>query len=236
MFVGRFLDLLWARHCEVCGTLVGEMSRYLCWDCLAALPVIRLPFCTCCGDPVEGAITQGYLCSACVDRPPAFDAARSAVRFRGAIKDVLHRFKYASTTHVSRDLASLLAACVAAQYGRVIFDAVTYVPLHPTKQRARTYNQARLLAGDLAGLLHKPLADRCLVRVRDTATQTRLTARERAENVCGAFAVRHPSWTYGRRLLLVDDVMTTGSTLREVARVLKEAGAATVHVVTVARG
>jgi ComF family protein len=236
MFLRHALDLLWPRVCEVCGGGVVGLSRYLCWDCLAALPLIQAPFCARCGDPVEGAITRDFICSACVDRPPAFAQARSAVRFRGPVKDVLHRFKYSAATHVSRDLATLLHACVRTHFGRESIDAVTYVPLHPVKERARTYNQARLLAGDLARLMCVPMADGCLARERHTATQTRLSAKERARNVRGAFTARNEGWILGRYFLLVDDVMTTGATVAECSRVLKEAGAAGVRVVTVARG
>ncbi len=236
MFLRHALDLLWPRVCEGCGGSVSGLSRYLCWDCMASLPLIEAPFCARCGDPVEGAISQSFICSACVDREPAFEQARSAVRFRGGVKDVLHRFKYSAATHVSRDLATLLHACVRTHFGRECLDAVTYVPLHAAKQRARTYNQARLLAGDLAKLMRVPLADGCLDRERHTATQTRLSARERVQNVRGAFVSRNGSWIHGRRFLLVDDVMTTGATVAECSRVLKEAGAAGVWVVTVARG
>jgi ComF family protein len=230
------LDLVWPRTCEGCGAPAGDAARYFCWDCLAALPLIEPPFCSACGDPVQGAITRDFVCSTCVDRPPAFERARSAARFRGPLKEALHRFKYSGATHLSRDLAVLLHACVQAQYGREPFDAVTCVPLHPVKQRARTYNQAHLLAGDLARLMRLPLAHNCLARVRETATQTRLTAKERQQNVRGAFQTPHPGWVQGRRFLLVDDVMTTGATLRECSRMLKDAGAASVFVVTVARG
>jgi ComF family protein len=236
MLLRHALDLLWPRVCEGCGGSVVGLSRYLCWDCLAALPLIQAPYCVRCGDPVEGAITWDYVCSACVDRPPPFEQARSALRFRGPVKDVLHRFKYSAATHVSRDFATLLHACVRTHFSRESIDAVTYVPLHAAKQRARTYNQARLLASDLARLMRLPLADGCLDRERYTATQTRLSAKERARNVRGAFVPRHPRWIQGRKLLLVDDVMTTGATISECSRVLKEAGAAGVWVVTVARG
>jgi ComF family protein len=236
MFLRHALDLLWPRVCEGCGGSVVGISRHLCWDCMATLPLIEAPFCARCGDPVQGAITRDFICSACVDRPPAFERARSAVRFRGPIKDVLHRFKYSAATHVSRDLATLLHACARTHYGHDYIDAVTYVPLHAVKQRTRTYNQARLLAGDLASLMRVPLADGCLARERPTATQTRLSARERVHNVRGAFVTRNARWTHGRRFLLVDDVMTTGATVAECSRVLMEAGAAAVYVVTVARG
>ena len=229
-------DFLWPRTCEACGQPAGEAGRHLCWDCQAALPTITLPFCSCCGDPVSGAITQGYVCSPCVDHVPAFDLARSAIRFRGAAQDLLHRFKYSAATHLVDDLARLLDACVAAHYGRESFDAVTHVPLHPVKERSRTYNQAHLLASRLGRLRHLPLAAGVLERVRPTATQTRLNTRQRARNVAGAFAALCPAWIEGRSFLLVDDVMTTGATVNEAARTLKAAGARRVCVVTVARG
>jgi ComF family protein len=115
-------------------------------------------------------------------------------------------------------------------------DAIAYVPLAARKERERTYNQSRLLAQELGHRLQVTVAHRTLRRVRYTATQTHLHAGERAANVRGAFMVRAPSWVEGRSLLLVDDVMTTGATLRECARALKGAGAYRVFVVTVARG
>ena len=233
---GPLLDLLWPRPCEICARPAGEHARYLCWDCLAALPLIEAPHCARCGDPVEGAVTGDYLCSLCVDRRPAFDLARSAVRFRGGVRELLHRFKYGDATHLDRDLAMLLKSCVAACYGSERLDAVAFVPLHAVRERSRTYNQARLLAKRLAQELAVPFAPGCLARVRETGSQTLLSMRQRTLNVEGAFQATAPEWIEGRRFLLVDDVMTTGATVAECSRVLKEAGAARVLVVTVARG
>ena len=233
---GPLIDLVWPRLCEICGASPGQAGNYLCWDCLCALPLIQPPFCTGCGDPVDGTITRDYFCSICVDRKPAFDQARSAIRFKGGIKDVLHRFKYSNATHLTADLASLLHACVNIHYTREKFDAVSFVPLHPAKERARTYNQARLLAGHLAGLMGLPLAGGCLSRIRETGTQTRLNMRARTKNVANAFQADCPEWIEGRNFLLVDDVMTTGATVSEISRELKAAGAGRVCVVTVARG
>ncbi|MEI8351595.1 MAG: ComF family protein [bacterium] len=230
------LDLFWPRSCEICSRPAGRAARYLCWDCLASLPVIEPPYCSRCGDPVEGDISRGYVCSLCVDRTPAFDLARSAVRFRGGIKEVLHRFKYSQAVHLARDLATLLQAGIATHYRQERFDAVCFVPLHPARERSRTYNQARLLAGRVARLLELPLACGCLARVRETGTQTRLNLRERARNVHEAFKVDCPEWVRGRNFLLIDDVMTTGATVNEAARVLKRAGCGRVCVMTAARG
>lgn len=233
---GPLCDLVWPRACELCGARPGQAGHYLCWDCLGALPLIQPPFCSVCGDPVEGAITRGYVCSLCVDRKPAFDQARSAVRFKGGMKDVLHRFKYSNATHMTSDLAALLHACVNTYYTREAFDAVGFVPLHPAKERSRTYNQARLLAAHLAGLMAIPLAGGYVSRVRETGTQTRLNMRARAKNVAGAFRADSHEWIEGRNFLLVDDVMTTGATVAELSREMKAAGAGRVCVVTVARG
>lgn len=234
--VHSLIDLVWPKSCEICGAPPGVFGKYLCWDCLSALPLIQPPFCSLCGDPVNGAITRDYICSLCVDRKPAFDQARSALRFQGGIKDVLHRFKYSDATHMASDLAGLLHACVNTHYAREPFDAVSFVPLHAVKERSRTYNQARLLAGNLAGLMNLPLAGGCLSRIRETGTQTRLNMMARSKNVANAFNADCPEWIEGRHFLLVDDVMTTGATVSAVSRELKDAGAARVCVVTVARG
>ena len=158
------------------------------------------------------------------------------MRFRGVVPGLLHRFKYGAATHLVPDLGGWLEACVRTEYPRATFDVVAFVPLYPSRERQRTYNQAALLAGELARRLGLPVAARCLRRTRDTGTQTHLSARARAANVRGAFAAVQPAWIDGRRFLLVDDVMTTGSTLAEAAGVLMAAHAASVHVVTVARG
>ncbi len=152
------------------------------------------------------------------------------------MREILHRFKYNQGTHLGDDLGSLLEGCVRAHFADVRFDGITYVPLHPVKARQRSYNQARLLAESLGRRLHLPVNRYMLERSRFTRTQTRLTAEERKQNVRGAFRAVTPDWIDGRHWLLVDDVMTTGATVDECARVLNVCGAASVRVVTVARG
>jgi ComF family protein len=149
---------------------------------------------------------------------------------------VLHHFKYSHATHLDKDLATVLHACVRTHYSHERFDAVIFVPLHPAKERSRTYNQARLLAGRLADMMDITLARGCLVRTRETGTQTHLGMKDRARNMADAFEPRCPEWIGGRSFLLVDDIMTTGATVNEISRTLKAAGATKVCVVTVARG
>jgi len=231
-----FLDLIYPRSCAVCGGEVGREGVHLCWECLSAVPVIGLPFCSLCGDPVEGLVEHSYRCSWCRRHRPAFDLARSAVRHRGGFRRALHAFKYDGAVWLRIDFLRLLEACVATHFTDIVFDAVTYVPLYPTRERHRTYNQAGTLARGLSARLGVPLGRGLLRRVRATASQTELSAAARRSNVRGAFRAVHPRWIEGRRFLLVDDVMTTGATVNEVSRVLKEAGAVGVYVVTLARG
>ncbi len=235
-FWRSLLDLAFPRACASCGQPPGLDAGHLCWDCVAGLPLIAPPFCSVCGDPAEGVTEAEFVCGWCRDKTPPFERARSAVRYHGAIRDLLHAFKYQGAIHLAPDLGELLEGCVRAHYSDELLDAVCFVPLYPARERERGYNQSRLLAADLARRRGLPLMPRLLSRIRPTATQTRLSAPARAENVRGAFAVADPGWVRGRRLLLVDDVMTTGSTVGECARALRAAGAWRVFVATVARG
>jgi len=230
------LDLVYPRTCSGCSRPLEADRGHLCWECLASLDIIVHPFCSKCGDPVDGMVEGSYVCSWCVRNEPAFDLARSAARYRGPLVVALQQFKYDGATCVGGDLVELLFACVITHFESARFDVVAFVPLHPSKERRRTFNQSRLLASGLASRLKMPLFARALRRVKNTPTQTSLTLRQRQENIRKAFEVPAPEWVAGRRILLVDDIMTTGATVAECGRVLKEAGAASVHVATVARG
>ena len=229
------LDLFFPRSCAGCGGPVDGQDGYVCSDCLMAIVPVTEPFCAHCGDPIDGQAGKSFTCSLCVKSAPAFDLARSAARFRGPLRPLLHQFKYAEATHLSGDLTRLLAACVETHYDPVQVDMIAFVPLFHRRERERSYNQARLLAERLGRRYDRPVL-RGLTRVRDTGTQTRLHMAERVENVKGAFVVTEPRWVEGKTFLLIDDVMTTGATLREVAASLKAAGAWRVLVATVARG
>ncbi|HNX53454.1 MAG TPA: ComF family protein [Pontiellaceae bacterium] len=230
------LDLLYPRNCTYCGVPDPDPMKYLCWDCLSDTPKVEPPFCAVCGDPVAGDIQHDYTCFACARETPAFDRARSSVRYEGAVGELLRALKYGNALWVVQDLAGLLSACVHAEYPDQPFDVVTAVPLHPPRLRERGFNQSAVLGAALARRLGLPFRGGLVRRVRPTVTQTGLTAPQRTANVCGAFRVGLFARPAGRRILLVDDVMTTGATVNACAKALKTGGAASVHVVTVARG
>jgi ComF family protein len=210
--------------------------RYLCWDCLSDMPKVEPPFCACCGDPVAGDIQHDYTCFACARETPAFDRARSAVRYEGAVGSSLRALKYENALWVVQDLANLLFACVQAEYPGQPFDFIAAVPLYPPRRRERGFNQSAVLGSALARRLRIPFREGLVRRIRPTVTQTGLTAPQRTANVCGAFRVGLFARPAGRKILLVDDVMTTGATVNACAKALKKGDAASVHVVTVARG
>lgn len=165
-----------------------------------------------------------------------FDAAVSAYRSRGEVRQVIHDFKYGRRVHLRRLVGRWLAQ--ALDDPRLVgrrFDCIVPVPLHPARKRERGFNQAELLARELRGASGIELRD-LLSRIRYTTTQTQFDRQERMENLKNAFRLRRGCDVQGLRMLLVDDVLTTGSTLSECARVLKQAGAVSVYAVTAARG
>jgi ComF family protein len=161
--------------------------------------------------------------------------SRAAAIYEGAIRDLIHRLKYDGKVQVRRPLALLMAERLAGFAGHASSDLLLPVPLHVKRIKERGFNQAILLGELLANEWRIPFGRSLLMRIRWTEPQVKLAAGERAANVRGAFAVRDPSLVKGRRVMLVDDVLTTGSTVSECSRVLKKAGAAEVFVVTVAR-
>ncbi len=230
------LDLLFPRPCAQCGGEVAEGREVLCWECRADFRPVVFPFCSVCGNPIEGRMTGDYVCYLCKDDDRHFDCARSAARFEGVLQHMIHQFKYREALWVESELVDLLQQCFDAHYESLSVDGVVAVPLFHARRRERGYNQAEVLARGLARRLRKPFWGRALKRIRATETQTHLTAPQRADNVRGAFEVGARRRLAGRSVLLVDDVMTTGATLSECARSLKAGGARSVFVLTLARG
>jgi ComF family protein len=185
---------------------------------------------------VEGRIDAAFVCHLCLDADRRFTRARSVTRFDGVVRTLIHGFKYERNTWLAGDLVRLLASGWEVHFQDVDIDGVGWVPLHPTRRRTRGFNQARLLAEGLATRCGLPVFPGAVRRDRATSTQTNLNTRQRAQNVHGAFSCPRPARIAGKRLLLVDDVMTTGATVSEVSKVLLEAGAGAVYALTVARG
>jgi len=189
-----------------------------------------------CGREVEGQVKHTFVCGVCRAVRPHYDRARAAGHFSGVLREMVHAFKYDSALWLCADLVDLLEGCLTAHFHADAVDVVVPVPLHPVRQRERSYNQSVLLARELARRIDRRCDARALERVRVTETQTHLNAAQRRMNMLGAFRVTRPEWVRQRCVLLVDDVMTTGATLDECARMLKKAGTRAVWAVTAGRG
>jgi competence protein ComFC len=227
-------SLFYPATCVVCSGDV-ERPEYLCESCRSRAPRITSPFCAKCSEPFSGAITQTFSCANCEHRTLHFDSTVAAYRSRGLVRKLVHEFKYGRQRHLRHPLAEWLGETMSDPRLRDRrFDLIVPVPLHPARERERGFNQATLLAELLARQVGVPLRS-VLERIRYTTTQTAYDRAERMENLHDAFRLRKNMNVRELHVLLIDDVLTTGSTLSECARVLKEAGAISVHAATAAR-
>ncbi|HNQ74419.1 MAG TPA: ComF family protein [Verrucomicrobiota bacterium] len=231
------LAWLYPHVCQLCerepatptGGFVGARCR-------KEVHFIEPPICQRCGLPFPGNISNTFECSNCHGMELHFTTARSAVAARGTALEIIHRFKYHRALWFGPYLAELLVGVAAPALQMQPWDCLVPVPLHPLKQREREFNQAEHLARPLAQALKLPLRTDLLQRRIATRTQTLLTKTQRADNVRRAFAARPNARLHGERIILVDDVLTTGATTSACARVLRDLGAGEVCVWTVARG
>lgn len=232
----QFLNCILPPRCLKCGCILSD-NRGLCPRCIQEINFITAPYCQKCGHPLETLPENGgkMLCGSCLSKKRTpFRLSRSAFRYDENSKHLVLAFKF----HDKTDNASLLAKMMFVA-GRDIFDAgadvIIPVPLHYTRLIKRRYNQSALLGHELSRLCGLPADCRSLVKHRRTRPQVELRGRERLENVKGAFSVKRAEKIKGKRVVLIDDVLTTGTTLKECAYALKRAGAKSVDTLTVAR-
>ncbi|MBW7957287.1 MAG: ComF family protein [Deltaproteobacteria bacterium] len=228
--LNALLDILLPRLCLLCG--VDAEDDGFCPGCADLLSESRIcqPMCSTCGEPFPDSAGPDRECGACIGKAPPFISARSAYLYEEVVQDAVHRFKYAGEVSLAKPLGRLLSRLPMP----LVPHKVVPVPLHPKRLKERGFNQSLLLARVLCNELGLSLARAGLERTRDTEKQTGLGADERKKNVAGAFSVRKPGSFKGMRVLLVDDVYTTGATIRECARALRKDGAE-VMALTLAR-
>jgi len=198
------------------------------------LPPVLSPLCPVCGIPFVGTGADHH-CGACLTQSPYFDIARAPLLYEGPIRDLIHSFKYSHHTHLRYPLALLTLEGLREFLTEQEPHTIVPVPLHRSRLRQRGFNQAVLLGRVLSHNLSVPMTPDLLVRTRRTEPQVELSAEKRRLNVKGAFSVKKPGLVVGKRVLLLDDVMTTGSTMDECAKELKKAGALSVIALTIAR-
>lgn len=223
-FRGQLLDLVFPPRCVGC----HRIGAWLCTECLGQIPRVEPPFCIQCGDKVAA----DDLCARCRISPLQIERIRAAVYFEGALREAIHHLKYKGRTALVKPLGNLMAT--HWQQHPMPADVLVPVPLHAARLRERGYNQAALLARELAQRVELTVNEKTLVRKRATAPQVELSARERRENVHDAFCCCDDGLAE-KRVLLIDDVCTTGATLEACALALRESGAHSVQALTLAR-
>ena len=236
-WVDAVLSFFYPEVCQCCHMeRATPQEGFVCQECRKQVQLIQPPFCERCGLPFEGEVTTLFVCSYCQETTCHYSTARAAVGSKDPVLEIIHRYKYQRQLWFEPFLSGLLVQAAAPVLWGKEWDYIVPVPLHPKKQSEREFNQAERLARPLAKATEIPLHTRLLRRVEHTRTQTQLSREERAVNVRKAFALHKGADCQGQRLVVVDDVLTTGATTNACARVLKEAGAAEVCIWTVARG
>ena len=219
-------------RCLACGTIVDEPDA-LCSSCWAGMTFFAPPWCAVCGLPFPHPMGEEAVCADCARQKPSWDRARAVMRYDKHSRHLVLALKHGDRTHVARALGRWMGRAGAELFEGA--DMIVPVPLHWTRLFTRRYNQAGLLAHAVRAAGGPPVMADWLVRRRRTPSQGRLGPVARVRNVRGAFAVRRGCDVKGKRIVLVDDVLTTGATVEECARVLRRAGAAFIGVLTLLR-
>ncbi|HWQ45486.1 MAG TPA: ComF family protein [Longilinea sp.] len=219
----KVVDWVFPPYCAAC----GKFGERLCSHCAQLIQPLEEPLCIKCGQPV----TTGQVCYACKANPPEFISVKAYAPYTGVLREAVHALKYKGDLGLAEVLAGYLVQLYHSNPWQV--DVVIPVPVSTQRKRERGYNQAQLLAQPFTWQIGLPLAVKSLEKVKETQTQVHLAARQRIENVTGAFRSRFSM--QGKTILLIDDVITTTATMRACAHALREAGAARVFGLALAR-
>ncbi len=238
----KVLDTVFPPCCMACENwLPGGASRCFCESCGTRIEMLRAPLCPLCGRPWRHEWQGDHLCGACLLQPPSFSVARSWACYprepdpTHPLRQVVHRFKYGRQASLGQPLGRLMAEFSRSWFSPPDLDLIVPVPLHPRRLRWRGFNQSVLLGREVGSAWGLRLDPFVLTRRKETAPQSGLALKERRPNVRGAFAVASRRSVEGMRLLLVDDIYTSGATVNECARVLMRSGVREVRVLTLAR-
>jgi ComF family protein len=225
----NFLELIVPPACLVCGNRIEDRTQVICEFCEAKLSLIGEGTC-----PVCGSENKELPCEVCLEGQFEFDSARSIFRYIGPIRELIHILKYEGYTYPAGYFALPIAELIESEPSLKNHDYICAVPLHRVRKRERGYNQTDLIAYAVSKLICMPYLNPVTRRI-NTFSQTLLSKEHRIANLSGAFTVKHKDQVTGKKIILIDDVFTTGSTLNEIAKTLRAAGAKKISTITVAR-
>ena len=234
----KLLDFVFPQDCISCDGKISERECFLCASCKADIGFIRQPHCFQCGVPADLSYAyphEEFVCGDCRKSPFQFDQARSLGFYDTVLRTTIHHFKYRRQMGVLTEMDLLLEKYFTENPDFCQGFTVSPIPLHFSKMKERGFDQAFLIARQVARILKLPLEGGLLRRVNATRPQASMARAERALNIKGAFEVNRPELVAGKNILLVDDVFTTGATVNEAAKILKKEGAGKVYVFTLGR-
>ncbi len=235
--VRRAIRFFFPVHCSTCSSpLTDDPIPHFCSDCWSAISLMPDARCARCDHPFPSSNTTTYspnhVCRFCAEHPPSYTRAWTLYPYMPPLQHAIRFFKYQGKVSLAAPLAALMIARLPPLNS---VDVIIPVPLHIQRLREREFNQSLLLADHIGRSLDMPVAYTNLVRTAPTPAQTTLSRKDRQKNLRRAFAVRHPDAIVNKRILLIDDVFTTGTTVNECAKTLRRAGSADVFAITLSR-
>ncbi len=231
------ITFLYPAQCRVCERDIGlETVPYLCNACWNDIQLIKPPWCIMCGFPLSFLNPPVETCDECARKPPRYGKLRTIALYGGALRQVIHLLKFEKRTTLAKPLIQFMIENLPTDCRIADYDVILPIPIHKNRLRERGFNQATLLAKGIAKTTDVLLVTDAFIRNKDTQQQSRLVGKKaRQENISEAFQIRKPEVIRGKRLLLIDDVFTTGATVHEAVKVLWNAEPAEIDVLTLAR-
>ena len=240
-WIEPLITFIFPAACRECRIMIGiGKVPYICDECWAKIEWIEPPWCQRCGIPVGAhdapTINSPVICSECIANPPPFGKLRAAAFYEPTLREAIHLLKYEGKRVLAKHLIKLMQRHLPGDSSGADYDLLLPIPLHKKRYRKRRFNQSELLAIAVSSVWNVAVRKDILLRVKNTVALSRLNSQpERVETIKGAFDVRFPESIQDKRLLLIDDIFTTGATIDEAVRVLQPANPATIDVLVLCR-
>jgi ComF family protein len=225
------LNFLYPPACISCREIMLD-DDLLCYACWKKYKFISRPYCACCGYPFKFEMENQALCGKCINSSPYYDHIRFLFKYDQDSKKLIHALKYNDQTYLAKIFAKLLHNIYFEEI--IEYDLIIPVPMHWLKRMLRMYNQASLLSIELSKIINIPVAHNNLIKARWTKAQSTLKKDARQKNLQGSIMVKNTKQLEGKKVILVDDVLTTGATIRECCKLLKKNGVGKILVLTIA--
>lgn len=230
------INLFYPALCRACSKKINAFDRNICDDCAKKIKERFPPFCLKCGRQLRGGLALITICPDCKKEEPYFDRAWSACYYDGILKDLIHDFKYKKMTSLSADFTNLITNFMKKHSIGRDAQLILSIPMHRNRLFKREINHSDILARALGKTLGISYSQNALKKIKDTSIQSRLKRHERIKNLRSSFSLKDTLIIRNKNIILVDDLFTTGSTVNECSRLLKNSGARYVEVITLARG